>query len=76
MGVTVVEPVAVVEVNVPGVMLMLVAPAVTQLRVLLVPELMLVGLAVNDVMVGLARVMMVSIALAVVAPALLVAVSV
>ncbi|MGB7281756.1 MAG: hypothetical protein WBE13_05790 [Candidatus Acidiferrum sp.] len=71
-----VEPVAVVEVNVPGVMLMLVAPAVTQLRVLLVPELMLVGLAVNDVMVGLARVMMVSIALAVVAPALLVAVSV
>lgn len=38
--------------KVPGVMAMLVAPVVTQLRVLLVPELMLVGVAVNETIVG------------------------
>jgi hypothetical protein len=74
-GVTVVEPLAAAEVNVPGVMLMLVAPLVTQLKVLLAPELMLVGLAVNDVIVGLARVVTVSMTLAVVEPALFLAVS-
>jgi hypothetical protein len=47
-----VEPLADVDVNVPGVMARLVAPAATQLSVLLVPELMLVGLAVKDVIVG------------------------
>jgi len=52
-GLTVVEPVADVEVKVPGVMAMVVAPVVTQLNVLLAPELMLVGFAVKDVMVGL-----------------------
>jgi hypothetical protein len=51
-GLTVVEPVADVDVNVPGVMAMVVAPVVTQLNVLVEPELMLVGFAVNDVMVG------------------------
>ncbi|MGB7281753.1 MAG: hypothetical protein WBE13_05775 [Candidatus Acidiferrum sp.] len=75
-GVTVVEPVAAAEVNVPGVMLTLVAPVVTQLKVLLVPELMPVGLAVNEVIVGLAKVVTVTLAVAVVDPALLVAVSV
>ena len=47
-----VEPLADVDVNVPGVMAILVAPAAAQLSVLLVPELMLVGLAVKEVIVG------------------------
>lgn len=47
-----VEPLADVEVNVPGVMAMLVAPVVAQLRVQLVPEFMFVGFAVNEVIVG------------------------
>jgi hypothetical protein len=75
-GVTVVEPVAAAEVKVPGVMLTLVAPVVTQLKVLLEPELTLPGIAVNDVIVGLARVVTVTVAVAVVDPALFVAVSV
>lgn len=40
------------DVNVPGVMAMLVAPLVAQLRLLLVPEFMFVGFAVKDVTVG------------------------
>ena len=52
-GLTLVEPPAFVEVNVPGVMAMLVAPVVAQLNVLLAPELMPVGLAVNEAIVGL-----------------------
>ena len=38
--------------NVPGVMAILVAPVVAQLSVLLVPEFMLVGFAVKEVIVG------------------------
>ena len=49
-----VEPLADVDVNVPGVMAMLVAPATDQLRVLLVPELMLVGAAAKDAICGTA----------------------
>jgi hypothetical protein len=75
-GLTVVEPVADVEVKVPGVMAMVVAPVVTQLNVLLAPELMLVGFAVKDVMVGLASAAMVTVAVAVIEPAVLVAVRV
>jgi hypothetical protein len=41
-----------VEVKDPGVMLMLVAPLVTQLSVLLVPALTLVGLAAKEVTTG------------------------
>jgi flagellar biosynthesis protein FliR len=52
-GLTVVEPVADVDVNVPGVMAMLVAPVVAQLSVLLDPEAMVAGLAVKEVIVGL-----------------------
>lgn len=52
MGLTLVEPLAEVDVKVPGVMATLVAPLVTQLSVLLEPEVMLVGLAVNELMVG------------------------
>jgi hypothetical protein len=51
-GLTLVVPVADVEVKVPGVMAMLVAPVVAQLSVLLVPELMLVGFAVKEAIVG------------------------
>jgi hypothetical protein len=42
----------VVAVNVPGVMAMLVAPAAAQFSALLVPEFMLAGIAVKDVIVG------------------------
>ncbi len=51
-GLMLVEPLADVDVNVPGVMAMLVAPVAAQLSVLLVPELMLVGFAVKEVIVG------------------------
>ena len=51
-GLTLVEPVADVDVNVPGVMAILAAPATIQLSVLLVPELMLVGSAVKEAIVG------------------------
>jgi hypothetical protein len=52
-GLTLVEPVAELEVKVPGVMEIVVAPEVDQLRVLLEPELIPVGLAVKELMVGL-----------------------
>ena len=52
MGLTVVEPLAVVEVKAPGAMAMLVTPPAAQVSVLLEPELMLVGLAAKEVMVG------------------------
>jgi hypothetical protein len=47
-----VEPLDDVDLNVPGVMAMLVAPDAAQLSVLLVPESMLVGSAAKDVIVG------------------------
>jgi hypothetical protein len=47
-----VEPLTDVEVKVPGVMAIPVAPAAAQLSVLLVPEFMLVGFAAKDVIVG------------------------
>jgi hypothetical protein len=55
-GLTFVEPLGDAEVNVPGVMAMPAAPDADQLSVLLVPELMLVGSAVNDEIVGTAPV--------------------
>ena len=51
-GLTLVEPLAEVDVNVPGVMATLVAPFVTQLSVVLEPEFMLVGLAVKTLITG------------------------
>jgi hypothetical protein len=42
-----------VDVNVPGVMARLVAPAATQLSVLLELEVILAGLAVKEVIVGM-----------------------
>jgi hypothetical protein len=75
-GLTLVEPVADVDVNVPGVMAILVAPVVAQLRVLLEPEVILVGLAVKELMVGLLGALTVTLSVAVVEPVALVAVSV
>ena len=51
-GLTLVVPVADVDVKVPGVMAILAAPVTIQLSVLLVPEVMLVGFAVKEAMVG------------------------
>lgn len=53
-GFTLVDPLADVDVNVPGVMAMLAAAVVTQLSVLAEPELTAVGVAVNEVMTGFA----------------------
>ena len=76
MGLTLVEPVADVDVKVPGVMAILVAPVVAQLSVLLEPEVILVGLAVKELMVGLLGVFTVTISVDVVEPTALVAVRV
>ena len=77
-GLTLVEPLAEVDVKVPGVMARLVAPVVTQLSELLEPETMLAGLAVKEVMVGLLGplAVIVTVAVEVVEPVALVAVSV
>jgi hypothetical protein len=75
-GLTLVEPLADVDVNVPGVMAMLVAPFVAQLSMLLEPELMLVGLAAKELIVGLLSAFTVTISIDVVEPEALVAVSV
>jgi len=75
-GLTLVEPLADAEVNVPGVMAMLVAPVVAQLRVLLEPELMVVGLAVKELMVGLLGVFTLTVTVAMLDPTAFVAVSV
>jgi hypothetical protein len=74
-GLTVVELLAEVDVNVPGVMAMLVAPVVFQARVLLAPDFMLVGLAVNELILGNGAVT-VTAAVAVTEPVELVAVRV
>jgi hypothetical protein len=47
-----VEPLAEVEVNVPGVIVRDVAPVVAQVSLLLDPELILAGLAMNEEIVG------------------------
>src|ERR1700722_9922993 len=51
-GLTLVEPPAELDVKLPGVMAIVVAPLADQLTVLLAPELMLVGLAENEVIEG------------------------
>ncbi|HKN72696.1 MAG TPA: hypothetical protein VJX30_16805 [Terriglobales bacterium] len=75
-GLTLVEPLADVDVNVPGVMPRPVAPVVAQLSVLLEPEVILVGLAVKELIIGLLAVFTVTVSADVVEPAALVAVSV
>ncbi|HLY40633.1 MAG TPA: hypothetical protein VKR52_05435 [Terracidiphilus sp.] len=75
-GLTIVDPLAELVVNDPGVIVMLVAPEVDQLSVLLAPEAMLVGLAVNELIGGRLGAATVTFTVAVTEPALLVAVSV
>ncbi len=57
-------------------MALLVAPVVVQLNVLLEPEVILVAFAVNELMVGFAAVVTVTVSVDVVEPAALVAVKV
>jgi len=75
-GLTLVEPLADVDVNVPGVMATLVAPAVFQFNVLLEPEVMAAGLAVKELIVGLPDVLTVTVKVEVVEAAVLLAVNV
>lgn len=75
-GLTLVEPLADVEVNVPGVMARLVAPVAAQLSVLLEPEVIFAGLAVKELITGLLAAFTVTVSTDVVEPAALVAVSV
>ena len=75
-GLTLVEPLADVDVNVPGVMAILVAPLVAQLSMLLEPGLILVGLAAKELIVGMLAVFTVTVSVDVTEPVVLVAVSV
>lgn len=52
-GLTLVEPSAAMEVKFPGVMAILAAPVAVQLKVLLPPELIPVGDALKEAIVGL-----------------------
>lgn len=51
-GLTLVVPLAEVDANVPGVIVMVAAPEVVQLSVLIAPREIPVGLAVNELMAG------------------------
>lgn len=75
MGLTLVEPLGEVEVKFPGVMAMVVAPLVDQLSVLLEPEVMLVGLAEKEFIVGALAAFTVTVTFNVLEPEELVAVS-
>jgi hypothetical protein len=75
-GLTLVEPLADVELKDPGAMAMLVAPVVAQLKELLEPSVMLVGFAVKELMVGLPGALTVMVSEDVDDPAALVAVRV
>jgi hypothetical protein len=76
LGATVVEPLADAELRPPGVIEILVAPVVDQLRVLLELDVMLVGLAVKELIDGLLGAFTVTVKVEVVEPMALVAVSV
>jgi len=65
-----------VDVNDPGVMATVAAPAVAQLNLLLDPEVIVVGLAVKELMIGLTVEITVTVTVDVAEPAALVAVSV
>ena len=75
-GVTVVEPVADVDVKVPGVMATLVAPVADQVSLPLEPEAMVAGLAVREPITGLAAPVTGTVTVAVVEPVALDAVRV
>lgn len=75
-GLTLVDPLDESDVNVPGVMEMLVAPLVDHLKVLTAPKLMLLGVTVKEPTVGFLTPITVTVTVAVVEPTELVAVRV
>ena len=75
-GLTIVDPLAEVDVNAPGEMARLVAPVVAQLSVLLEPTVILEGLAVKEPISGWPAGFTVTVSVEVVEPAGFVAVSV
>lgn len=75
-GLTLNEPLADVGMKPPGAMERLVAPTVTQLNVLLAPDVMFVGLAVKELIAGLPAPFTETVSIDVLDPAGLVAVSV
>jgi len=75
-GVTTVEPLAAADVNPPGLILILVAPIVFQLRVLLEPGVTVDGFPVNELMDGEPAVATVTVAALVTEPALFAALKV
>lgn len=75
-GLTVVEPLAEVDVKLPGAIAMLVAPVTTQLRVELEPDVTLGGLAAKELIEGLPGAFTVTVNVEVVEPVALVAVNV
>ena len=75
-GLTLVEPLADVDVIFPGEMPILAAPVVAQLKVVLEPEVRVAGIAVKELMVGLLARLTVTVAVEVAEPAALVAVRV
>jgi hypothetical protein len=75
-GLTFTVPVAEVDARFPGAILSVVAPDVVQLSVLMPPSVMLVGIAVNELIVGRLGWVTVTTAVAVTVPEVFVAVSV
>jgi hypothetical protein len=75
-GFTLVEPLALLDVNDPGPIAMLVASLVVQFRVLLEPALILAGFALKELIVGLLAAFTDTVAIAVADPAAFVAVNV
>jgi hypothetical protein len=76
LGLTLVDPLADVDVKLPGAMAMLVAPVVDQLSVLLDPEEIVVGFAANEPIVGLLAGFTVTVTVDVAEPLAFIAVSV
>ena len=75
-GLTFTEPVAEVDARFPGAMFSVVAPDVVQLSARMPPSVMLVGFAVNELIVGRLGCVTVTITVAVAVPVVFVAVSV
>jgi hypothetical protein len=75
-GLTFTLPLAKVDARFPGAMLRVVAPDVAQLSVLIPPSVMLVGLAVNELIVGRLGWVTVTVTVAVAVPVVFVAVRV
>jgi hypothetical protein len=75
-GLTVVEPLADADVNVPGAIDTRVAPVVVQLSMLLLPELILAGLAAKELITGKVAACTETVTVAFTEPAALLAVNI